>query len=104
MPDNVQNLLQLCLNFPFALMLLLGISHVTHSPCTEHCLGLFPLQFFYFVVVEDDWWKKKSLYLCKTKKTVPPCCMPYIGKTLNDIQNNNRFLTPQTHQGFVFFV
>ena len=44
--------------------------------------------------------KKKSLYLCKTKETVPPCCMPYIGKTLNDIQNNNRFLTPQTHQDF----
>lgn len=26
--------------------------------------------------------------------------MPYIGKTLNDIQNNNRFLTPQRHQDF----
>ena len=72
----------------------------THSPCKEHCLGLFPWQFFYFVVLEDDWWQKKSLYLCKTKQTVPPCCMPYIGKTLNDIQNNNRFLTPQTHQDF----
>ena len=63
-------------------------------------LGFFRDNFFILVCWKMIGGKKKSLYLCKTKETVPPCCMPYIGKTLNDIQNNNRFLTPQTHQDF----
>ena len=37
-----------------------------------------------FVVVEDDWWQKR-VCICKTKETMPPHYMPYIGKTLNDI-------------------
>lgn len=68
-------------------------SNVTawHFTCDPQSLqrtlpnGLFLLPFF---------------ILFKTKESVPPCCMPYIGKTLNDIQNNNRFLTPQRHQDF----